>query len=60
VKALISEPILLSYLCAIKVAIVGNVTRLTVKFSDLITIFYARVLVDATWGNVHELSVYES
>ena len=59
-KALISEPILLGYLCAVEVAVVSNVTGLTIKFPDLITIFNACVPVDAAWGDVHELSVYES
>ena len=59
-KALIRKAILLSYLCAIKVAIVGNVTGLTVKLPDLIPILDACVFVDTPWGDVHELSVYES
>jgi hypothetical protein len=60
VEALVCEAILLGDLCAIKVAVVSYVAGFTVKFPDLITIFYARVLVNTTWCDVHEFSVYES
>ena len=56
-KALIRKAILLGDLCAIHVAVVGDVAGLAVKLTNLVAVFDAGIPVDTTRSDVHELTL---